>query len=273
MGDAASVKCFVVGCARSGTTLLSVLLDRHSDLAMTPETIFYGELAPSIDPSDPASVEDRLAGWRRLPELGLDARAVMQRCGSDLRPHRVFGAMLELYAERRGKPWCGEKSPMHRKFVHALARDFPEAKILHVLRDGRDVVSSLMSVPWWKGDVAQGASFWLDAVSDLERLEAALPGRFLVVDYQALVVRPAVVLERLMAFLALDFEPSQLDVTAPSGVVLERSLEWKGRALGAVDAGRVGQWRTLARPDRDLLDAAIRPRMAELASALRSESP
>ena len=67
------VKCFVVGCPRSGTTLLSVMLDRHSQLAMTPETSFYIEIAPRLeDPRRPPLFE-LLAGWSRLP-LAMPAR-------------------------------------------------------------------------------------------------------------------------------------------------------------------------------------------------------
>lgn len=268
MGGRADIKCFIVGAARSGTTLLGVLLDRHSRLAITPETIFYGELAPLIDPRAPQSVERSLAAWRRLPELGLRPAQVMERCGADLRPHQVFRAVLELFAEARGKAWCGEKSPMHRKFTRALAADFPDAKIVHVLRDGRDVAASLASVPWWTGDLSEAAAFWLDAVSDLEDLQAALPGQFLVVSYQALATRPAATLARVMAFLGLEMEATQLDPTVASGVVLPRSLDWKGRAVRAVETGRLGQWRTLPGPERAMLDKALRPRLKQLAVEL-----
>jgi len=266
----AEVKCFVVGSARSGTTLLSVLLDRHSGLAMTPETVFLGEVAPLIDGRDAVAVERCLAAWRRLPELGLEPREVLQRCGGDLRAPRVFRAILELFAEAHGKRWCGEKSPLHRKFVRDLARNFPEAKILHILRDGRDVAASLMSVPWWSGSLAQAASFWLDAVNDLEELDAALPDQFLVVSYRSLVTQPAATLGQVMCFLGLDLEPAQLDPAMPSGVVLARSLEWKGRALRAVDTGRMDRWRALPEPDRALLDAVLGPRVSELGRAFET---
>ena len=273
MTMSADVKCFVVGSARSGTTLLSVLLDRHSRLAMTPETVFYAEVAPLIDPSDPAGVEGVLTAWRRLPELELQPADVIERCDGDLRPHRVLRALLQLFAEARGKSWCGEKSPMHRKFVRAMLRDFPQAKVLHVLRDGRDVAASLLSAPWWTGDAAQAAAFWLDAVLDLERLEAAFPEQFLVVSYQALVSRPSATLGQVMTFLGLDFEPAQLDPALPSGVVLARSLQWKGRALQAIDAERVGRWRGLPATDQALLCDVLSPRLAELAGSIGPVAP
>src|SRR5215475_13152399 len=99
------VRCFVVGCPRSGTTLLTVMLDRHSQLAMTPETSFYMEIAPKLgDPGRPP-LHDVLAGWSRLPELGLEPGDVVERCGARESPGEVFAAILALYAQRRGKPY------------------------------------------------------------------------------------------------------------------------------------------------------------------------
>ncbi len=110
---AETVKCFVVGCPRSGTTLLSVMLDRHSQLAMTPETSFYFEIAPRLAEPERAPLHELLAGWSRLSELGLDPGDVVRRCAGRESAGDVLGAMLELYAQRRGKPHCGEKTPYH----------------------------------------------------------------------------------------------------------------------------------------------------------------
>ncbi len=101
------VKCFIVGCSRSGTTLLSVLLDRSSYLAVPPETGFYWEIAPRVD----GALAETLAAWPRLAELGLDVETVLEACGSQPSPCHVLATMLSLYPSARGKPFCGEKTP------------------------------------------------------------------------------------------------------------------------------------------------------------------
>src|SRR5262249_15875857 len=83
-------KCFVVGCSRSGTTRLSVMLDRHSRLAMTPETAFYSEIAPRLEEPGRPPLHEILAGWYRLPELGLTPQAVVARCGGREAPGEVL---------------------------------------------------------------------------------------------------------------------------------------------------------------------------------------
>src|SRR3989442_9370291 len=101
---------FIVGCPRSGTTLLSVLLDRHSRLCVPPETGFFAEVAPTLPSRDAASLLETLRGWPRLPELNLTPEVVVRRLGG--RPASIAGvltAILELYAEAEGKARCGEK--------------------------------------------------------------------------------------------------------------------------------------------------------------------
>src|SRR5262249_35211663 len=94
--DMPTVRCFVVGCSRSGTTLLSVMLDRHSQLAMTPETGFYGEIAPRLAETGPTELERHLSQWSRLPELGLEPNAVVDHCGANRAPGQVFEVILRL---------------------------------------------------------------------------------------------------------------------------------------------------------------------------------
>ena len=243
IGEGEMIKCFVVGCERSGTTLLSVLLDRHSELAVPPETGFYTELAPVIASPSLHELETALAHWRRLPELGLEPKEVTDACEGDFRPSAVFRALLMLYASKRGKPHCGEKTPIHCGFVPRILTDFPEAIVIHILRDGRDVVASLLEAPWWTKGIEAAADRWLHSVRTLELFAPAFPGQFMVVHYERLVQAPEATLKEVMAPLKLEFQGTQLNPAKLSAVVLERSLAWKGRALAAVDGARAGRWR------------------------------
>src|SRR5882762_493692 len=101
---------FIVGYPRSGTTLLSVLLDRHTRLCVPPETAFFDEVAPSLILRSNVILMRVLGNWKRLGELNLEPKMVRQRLGkghSD--PGEVLAAILDLYALSRGKVRCGEK--------------------------------------------------------------------------------------------------------------------------------------------------------------------
>jgi hypothetical protein len=213
---------------------------------MTPETAFYEEIAPALEDPRRPPLHDILAGWSRLPELGLAPDAVVRRCGGCETPARVFAAILELYAERRGKPHCGEKTPGHWGKVETLLADFPAAKVIVIIRDGRDVALSIDALPWWSDGLAAAAAVWSCAAAGARDMLARHPACVTAVRYEDLVHMPETELARLMDFIGLAFEPRQLDAGVASPVVLARSLAWKGRALMPIDPTRAGRWRTPA---------------------------
>lgn len=198
---------------------------------MTPETGFYREVAPWLRV---APLKVVLRFWRRLQELGLTPEEVAARCGRGATPGQVLGAMLELYAEGRKKPRCGEKTPLHLRYVPRIVADFPEARILCIYRDGRDAAMSLHAMPWGPRKLETAAAAWLQAVRLMQDYAEAYPGEFLPVRYEDLLEDAAGQMAMVMPFLGLEAEAGQLEA-GPSGVVLGRSMEWKGKALEQVD--------------------------------------
>lgn len=236
---------FIVGCSRSGTTLLSVILDRHSEVAITPETAFYDEIAPKLPPAN-GSLESVLAAWRRLPELGLSVDAVISRCGLSPSARQLLKALLALYAEARSKQRCGEKTPQHLNHVPRIMKEFPESRVLCLIRDGRHVALSLRQMPWWQDGLAGAVELWLKAIEFSDAFTDQYPLNFKTVRYEQLVARPEVMMSEVMEFVGLEFEHAQLKAT-PSDVVLARSLAWKGKAVGSVEEGK--NWQSIASPE------------------------
>lgn len=242
---------FIVGCPRSGTTLLSVLLDRHSRLCVPPETGFFDEIAPQLRVADNgAALLEVLRAWRRLPELQLEAREVLSHLvsqGRPLTPGHVLSCLLELYAGAQGKLRCGEKTPQHLAHAETILRCFQDAPVFCLLRDGRDVALSLRAMPWWgNSDVRAAADHWRRCLRQMEDCMQADPNRFKVVRFEDLVGQPEVTLSAVMETLCERFEPQQLHGGRPSGAVLARSWAWKGHALEAVDSTRIAGRRAAA---------------------------
>ncbi len=241
--------CFIVGCSRSGTTLLSVLLDRHSDLCITPETNFYNEMALGLNVPGENRLRSLLSAWPRLPELGLDVETVMQHCGSQPTREDFFSTLLGLYARRKSKAFVGEKTPQHLNHVPSMVSDFPQTPIVCIVRDGREVALSLRSMPWSPGDLQTCAQLWLNAVRLSTQFQEMYPNHFRVIFYEDLITRPTEVLGLLMKWFGLEFQISQLSPEIASDVVLSRSLKWKGQALTAIDNTRVHSLQDVARAD------------------------
>jgi hypothetical protein len=80
------------------------MLDRHSRLAMTPETSFYMEVAPKLDDPQRPPLHEVLAAWTRLPELGLEAGEVVRRCGGRESPGEVLAAILSFMRNGAANP-------------------------------------------------------------------------------------------------------------------------------------------------------------------------
>jgi GT2 family glycosyltransferase len=202
---------FIVGTGRSGTTLLRMMLDAHSQLAIPPETNF-GPAQRSFERDGAGAAVDTLVSAPFWGDFGLGADELAGKV-EEQRP-AVFGDFMRLfyvtYAERKGKSRWGDKSPFYVRAMGRIHRYLPEASFVHVVRDGRDVALSIN--PLWFGPdtVAEMARLWVDTLV-AAREQAQLLPRYLEIRYEDLVYEPAVILQGVCDFLALGWERSMLD--------------------------------------------------------------
>jgi hypothetical protein len=231
---------FIVGCPRSGTTLLSVMLDRHSRLCVTPETAYFDELAPFIT-NDLDKLLKRLTKWGRFHELRLEIADIQRELqGRSIDAESALRALTAQYACNQNKSRCGEKTPQHLRHTPEIINLFPSARIFCMYRDGRDVALSLMAMPWYQRPLADAARLWKNSIKQMEQFSLLFPEHFIPLRYEDLVTSPRSVLEKLMPKIEEKYEQNQLNLVIPSGVVLERSKSWKGLALQRIDPSRSG---------------------------------
>ncbi|MGH8936866.1 MAG: sulfotransferase family protein [Acidimicrobiia bacterium] len=212
---------FVVGCGRSGTTMLRLMLDAHDDLAIPGESHFIRKLYRmrrrflrpdgSVDATSLASAVMQTPHFRRweLPE-----NLVWRRVETldDPTFPSVLEAFFRAYAELHGKPRWGDKTPVYVRSIPVLAQLFPQARFVHIIRDGRDVALSYLSVPWGPRNIWEVARKWRREVSGGRAAGAALgDDRYLEVRYEDLVGRTRDVLHRVCDFADLPFEEHMLD--------------------------------------------------------------
>ena len=204
---------FVVGAARSGTTLLRMMLDSHRQLAVPFETQFLPELmeAAGRPGADAGSVVEVLVGHRRWPDFGLDADE-MRAAFASVRPFELGEAMRHFYrayARAQGKPRWGDKSPGYALHIRRIARLLGEAHFVHLIRDGRDVRLSQLR----RGDrhppAAKHARRWRRRVQTGRR-QGARVDHYMEVRYESLIADPEPELRRICEFLRLEFDPEML---------------------------------------------------------------
>ncbi|MBD0347616.1 MAG: sulfotransferase [Thermoleophilia bacterium] len=210
----------VLGVSRSGTTLLRVMLDRHSELAMPDESFFIPQLARRHgERPDPARFVDDL---RRLPTLRdwrVDPEAVAHRLRHGVSLGEAIAAIYYVYAADRGKRRWGDKTPAYMQHLRLLERLWPHALFVHLVRDGRDAALSLLAMPegvatrTWAHPrtAADFACQWTTEVRAAHALARRVGARYLEVRYEQLVAAPEEALRRICEHLGLAFEPAMLE--------------------------------------------------------------
>ena len=257
---------FVVGCPRSGTSLLRNLLRSHSRLAMPPEShfvpAFYRAWGDPADDRAARRLGARILGLHWIRRWELDAGPELFDGCRRYRDvvDRLFGA----YARREGRPRWGDKTPGYALQLPVVAAIFPEARFVQIVRDGRDAALSLLEVGFGPGNLYTAARYWqehvLAARRDGERLGA---GRYLEVRYEDVLRATEPTLRRVCEFLGEPFEERVLTLTP---VDMDRFVEVfgprRGRqaSLTEVVPGNLDKWRgRMAPADLALFEAVAGP--------------
>jgi hypothetical protein len=236
------------------------MLDRHSAVAVTPETHFVEQMAPRFQPSWPNPEErpdigphaflERMLTDTRLVDLRLDAVNVLECLGDrPLTPGNVFDSILRCYAASHDKPLVAEKTPGHLHYLPLLLDWFPDARFVWVIRDGRDAVLSMRRLPWVSLPLWDLCLRWRRNMNELRRFERLYPHRVHRVRYETLLQQPDREVARLCAFLDVPYEPLEPEPVAngeSSPVVPDWELDWKGRATAPLDPSRIEAWRNEA---------------------------
>lgn len=220
---------FVVGCPRSGTTLLKRILDAHPDLAITPETHWIPRcsrrsIGVSQDGRITADLYDYLRSYRKFANLRLDPVDVDRLFAHSppLGYADFVSRIFDLYGQRSGKKLVGDKTPGYARHIGLLHELWPQAKFVHLIRDGRDVCLSVQD--WkrtarnvgqyriWSQDRVSTIALWweqlvLQARCDGAELRGSL---YYELHYEDLLAEPEATCRDLCTFLGIDYAPSML---------------------------------------------------------------
>jgi hypothetical protein len=218
----ADAPLFVVGADRSGTTLLRVMLNRHPELAIPPESHFIPRLwrrrrryGRNDRVEDVELFAADLATDIRFRKWELPIKAVRAELNRETSPSiaDALRAPFLAYAKERGRRSWGDKTPGYAAHIPLLSSLWPSAKIVHFVRDGRDVALSVLDLQrGMHQHAATVAHFWADRVRAARAAADDLgPGRYLELRYEDLLDDPRRELERLCDFAGLPFTDSLLE--------------------------------------------------------------
>jgi Sulfotransferase family len=247
---------FVVGCPRSGTTLVQCILSASPLAYSLPETHFFSEVLPDLGvgleaPLTPARLrqaEARLvySAEITLPEPLTSTLAEAADRGA-LTPLGFFLALVEQYrpatdVDRRLR--VVEKTPLHVLHLDQIGATFPDARFVHVVRSPLDVTASWLRTPFARtGSLLFYAQTWMATVQAAERYAARAPDRITTLTYERLVAEPAPRVRALCAFLDLPYEARMLaEFGREAARTVNKREDWKGDIERGVIVNRAGTW-------------------------------
>ena len=242
-------------------------MNRHPAISLCDETYFFyyvyqrrqafGDLRI---PANRERVIQRYLATHRVERLGLDRAeltATLMREGQNYRS--LFAALLRHYAAQRGKPRFGEKTPQHAIFAETLCDLYPQGKLIHLLRDPRDVVASLLRMPWGMPDVFGNVRTWLGCNRAAQR--ASRRPNYLLVRYEDVVREPEAELARICDFIGEPYSPAMLAQEESAAV----DKWWFERAQKRLTAERLHSWQDeLTQEQASLVDWLAGPHLAAL---------
>jgi hypothetical protein len=268
---------FIVGSARSGTTLLRLMLNAHPDVAVPPESRFITELWTGSNEVGVDAFLEALGAHKRFNAWELPIDTVRDELGerSSMRYSDAIDAVYRAYAAGRDKKRWGDKTPRYVEDIPFLCGLFPDARFVHLVRDGRNVALSYADVPFGPKTIAKAADLWARRVSKGMKDGRPLgPERYLEMRYEDLVEDIEGRAKVVCDFLDLPFDAGMLDYTERArSDVLPRAAKYNPHVTEKPIA-QTRSWRTDMPPRHvAVFEVIAGPALADLGYELMYPAP
>ena len=267
---------FIVGSARSGTTLMNSILMAAEDFAIyEAETLLLDVCGPKYGPlKHSKNFQNFTHDWLRSKQFqrsGLARNEFMTLA----QQHRasyldLLGAMMDAIAAKQGVMRWADSTPSNIFHLKAIAEHFPNAKILHMTRDGRDVCSSLRRLGWSGTNsnepihqLLSAGIKWEINVKTARCGHTSLGNRFMEIKYEDLVIDTDEMLKKISAFLATNIDKNTIQ-KSPHGSLKKSNSAFNNFSNG-ISADAVDQWKSrLSENEIIRLEAYIGPTLSLL---------
>jgi len=239
---------FIVGLPRSGTTVVSVFLNKNYNIHIPEETHLFTRdslgLFNSFFRGIPSIQVNTLLGSEFGTRLGLPKR-LNENFNLEIEMFptlrqwaNCLDHLFSVLAKNRGRQFWGEKTPGHMEFVALLAQMFPLAQFLCVTRNPLDTIASLKEVPWVSHSARVSAVRWHFYQKLSEKYARTLGSRWHQLSYEEFVVDPV----KSVFDSGLNLEKSVL-LNTEETINFGDDEPWKSLAAAPLTPEKIGSWR------------------------------
>jgi Sulfotransferase family len=257
--DRSNAPVFVLGCGRSGTTLLYHMILSAGDFAVyRAESNAINLLEPRFgDLSVTRNKEKLMDAWldsKLFRVSGLDAAQIRKKVVEECRNGGDFLRVImgEMARQQGVRRWA-DCTPEHLLYLDRIKKTIPDALLIHIIRDGRDVALSMEKgnwirpFPWHKKERLMVAGlYWEWIVGKGRESGRTLGADYTEVHFEELVSRPQETLTRLASFIDQDLDYDRIREVG-IGSVREPNTSFRGESDGA-EFNPVGRWRYKLQP-------------------------
>ncbi len=262
---------YIVGVGRSGTSLLQSMLHAHSKLTSAPESHFFrsylskkGKTA-TFERKGSTEFRKILRNDKHFRRLELDPESFKALEGVTFSMVDLYTEINELLKSRNAKSRLVDKDPRNLENISSINQHFPEAQIIHIIRDPRDVVFSKLKANW-----SSRRPYWLHAMIGEAQMKYGLksarglrPTSYHQLRYEDLLEDPEGVLKGLCGFLDIAFEEGMLRFNdAAKDLVTKEEMQWKKETLKPLMKGNRFKWKEFYSPFQlAVIEAIAKPTM------------
>lgn len=259
---------FIIGNPRSGTSILRLMLTSHPEIIISPESHFFlwleEKYGKGISTENFDNFLNDLYGSTKFETWEIPKERIKEKFKetkeysyAEIVQH-IYLTYGKLHGKSELKIW-GDKNKLWKEKIPRIDHYFPEAKFIHIVRDGRDVACSFRSlqklpkdleyVPNLPSEIKAIAERWsvnLEWISGF--FEEINENRSLVIKYEDLIVNTIPILEQICDFLDLRFSHEMLNYreqNAIHGYEPDKLMHWKGKLTQPLDTSNIGKYKNL----------------------------
>jgi len=277
---------FIVGVHRSGTTLLRYMLGSHSRIYIPPESDFIpnfflhdptGELSDEQVARILHTIFERyrfVKEWKgNPPDPAQFARSLPDRT-----PASFLDSLYTAYARQYAAQRWGDKTPIYASYIDLIHDIFPSAQFLHIIRDGRDAVLSMLDKyehDEFHVDIFFAARNWVRRIRSAQRAGSRIgPTLYYELHYENLIADPEGELRAVCDFLGEAYEPGMIEYHRTARERIPANSHFFSNVRNPLNRQRVERWQQeMSVADQRLVQRVAGKLLAELSYAVVELGP